>query len=75
MPHSAKVLIVQGFRGVPRWGMNDSQFYVLVAVPLVGILLNGGLFMYIGGRVDDLTKTVSELSSRVAVLEDRRGRA
>ena len=34
--------------------MTESQFYVLVALPLVGILLNGGLFIYLGGRIDRL---------------------
>jgi len=28
--------------------MTDTQFYVLAAVPLVGILLNGGSFIYSG---------------------------
>jgi hypothetical protein len=54
--------------------MSETQFYVLCAIPLVGILLNGGLFIYLGGRVDGLTKQVGELSSRVAVLEDRHAR-
>jgi hypothetical protein len=54
--------------------MTNSQFYVLCAIPLVGILLNGGLFIYLGGRVDNLVKQVGELSGRVAVLEDRHAR-
>jgi len=54
--------------------MSETQFYTLVAVPLVGILLNGGLFIYMGGRIDALTKAVGELQSRVAVLEDRHAR-
>lgn len=51
--------------------MSDTQFYVLVSVPLVGILLNGGLFIYIGSRVDSLIEIVGELQSSVTVLEDR----
>jgi hypothetical protein len=51
--------------------VTETQFYVLVAVPLVGILLNGGLFTYLGGRMDRLIEKVAELDSRVAVLEDR----
>ena len=54
--------------------MSDSQFYTLVAVPLTGILLNGALFIYVGGRIDILTKAVSELQAKVAVLEDRHAR-
>ena len=52
--------------------MNETQYYVLVTIPLVGILMNGGLFLYIAGRVDALTKTLGELSARVAVLENRK---
>ncbi|MBV8731371.1 MAG: hypothetical protein JO336_16310 [Acidobacteriia bacterium] len=51
--------------------MTESQFYVLVAVPLVGILLNSGLFIYLGGRMDRLIERVAEINSRVAVLDDR----
>jgi hypothetical protein len=54
--------------------MTETQFYVLCAIPLVGILLNGGLFIYLGGRLDAVVKHISELASRVAVLEDRHAR-
>jgi len=54
--------------------MSETQFYVLCAIPLVGILLNGGLFIYLGGRVDGVIKQVGELAARVAVLEDRHAR-
>lgn len=54
--------------------MSETQFYVLCAIPLVGILLNGALFIYLGGRLDQVVKQVGELTSRVAVLEDRHGR-
>jgi hypothetical protein len=51
--------------------MSETQFYVLVAIPLVGLLMNGGLFIYLGGRLDTLVEKVAELDRRVAVLEDR----
>jgi hypothetical protein len=54
--------------------MSETQFDVLVSVPLVGILLSGGLFIFIGSRVDALIKIVGELQSSVAVLEHRHGR-
>jgi hypothetical protein len=54
--------------------VTNQQFYVLAAIPLVGILMNGALFIYLGGRIDALTKKVGELDSRVAVLEDRGAR-
>jgi hypothetical protein len=43
-------------------------------VPLAGILLNGALFMYLGGRIDRVIEKLSDLDSRVAVLEDRKAR-
>lgn len=53
--------------------MTETQFYVLVAIPLVGILMNGGLFLYLAGRLDKLVQQVGGLDSRVvAVLEVRR---
>lgn len=55
--------------------MNESQYYTLIAVPLVGILLNGALFMYLGGRIDRVIEKLGELDSRVAVLEDRKARS
>jgi hypothetical protein len=51
--------------------MTETQFYTPVAIPSVGILMNGALFIYLGGRMDKLVEKVSELDSRVAVLEDR----
>jgi hypothetical protein len=51
--------------------MNDMQYYTLVAVPLVGILMNAGLFIYLGGRMDKLIEKFNDLDKRVAVLEDR----
>jgi hypothetical protein len=51
--------------------MSESQYYVLVTIPLVGILMNSGLFLYIAGKVDALVKQVGLIDARVAVLEDR----
>jgi hypothetical protein len=51
--------------------MTETQFYTLVAIPLVGILMNGALFIYLGGRLDKLIEKVGEIDARVAVLEDR----
>jgi hypothetical protein len=50
--------------------MTDAQYYTLIAVSLVGILMNA-LFIYLGGRLDKLVEKVGELDSRVAVLADR----
>jgi outer membrane murein-binding lipoprotein Lpp len=56
--------------------LTDTQFYTLVAVPLTGILLNGALFVYVGGRVDkvaekltEIAVTVADLAARVTALE------
>lgn len=54
--------------------MSETQYYTLIAVPLVGILMNAALFIYLGGRIDKLIDKFGELDSRVAVLEDREGR-
>jgi hypothetical protein len=40
--------------------VSDPQFYVLVAIPLLGILMNGGLFLHLGGRSDKLVEKVGE---------------
>lgn len=34
--------------------MNEIQYYTLIAVPLVGILMNAALYIYLGGRIDKL---------------------
>lgn len=52
--------------------MNDAQYYTLIAVPLVGILMNGGLYIYLGSRIDALIRSVNEIDKRVAVLEERK---
>lgn len=54
--------------------MNEAQYYTLIAVPLAGILLNGILFMALGGRIDKVIEKLGEIDSRVAVLEDRKAR-
>jgi hypothetical protein len=54
--------------------MNESQFYVLCAISLVGILLNVALSINLGGRMDVVASKMAELSSRVAVLENRHAR-
>jgi hypothetical protein len=51
--------------------MSDTQYYTLIAVPLVGILMNGALFIYLGGRIDKVIEKVNDIDSRVAVLEVR----
>lgn len=30
--------------------MNETQYYTIIAVPLVGILMNAALFIYFGRR-------------------------
>lgn len=55
--------------------MNETQYYTLIAVPLVGILMNAGLFIYLGGRVDKLIDKFGDVDKRVAVLEDRKAGA
>ena len=60
--------------------MTTEQFYVLALIPLMGILLNGALFIYLGGRVDRLAehmnrlaKEIAEVRADVAVVKDRLG--
>lgn len=51
--------------------MSETQYYTLIAIPLVGILMNSGLFIYLGSRIDKVIDKLNEVDSRVAVLEDR----
>ena len=51
--------------------MPPDQFYVLVAIQLVGMLMKGGLFLYIASKLHALLETLGELDTRVARLEDR----
>ena len=68
--------------------MTDLQLYILVAIPLVGILTNTALFMQLSGRLDaridkladsihadmkDLNKTMTALEIDVAMLKDNVG--
>ncbi len=55
--------------------MNETQYYTIIAIPLVGILMNGALFIYLGGRIDKLIDHFIDLDKRVAVLEDRKVRS
>jgi hypothetical protein len=48
--------------------MTDLQLYILVAIPLVGILTNTGLFLHLSGRVDWLAE---RLDARVDQVADR----
>jgi hypothetical protein len=36
--------------------MTEVQLYILVAIPLVGILANTGLFLHVSGGVDRLAE-------------------
>lgn len=62
--------------------MTDLQLYILVAIPLVGILSNTGLFLHLSTRIDsrldrmqndmkDLNKAMTALEIDVALLKDR----
>jgi hypothetical protein len=37
--------------------------------------MNGGLYIYLGGRIDKLIEKFGDVDKRVAVLEDRKLRA
>jgi hypothetical protein len=64
--------------------MTDLQLYILVAIPLVGILTNTGLFIHLSGtmntrfermdaRFDTLMGKVIEIDNRLIRVEDRMG--
>jgi hypothetical protein len=68
--------------------MTDLQLYILVAIPLVGILTNTGLFLHLSSRLDgridkladsihadlkDLNKAMTALEIDVAMLKDKVG--
>jgi hypothetical protein len=64
--------------------MTDLQLYILVAIPLVGILSNTGLFLHLSGRMDRLAERVHDdmenlnismtaLEVDVALLKDKVG--
>jgi hypothetical protein len=51
--------------------LTDNQYYTLIAVPLVGILMNGALYIYLGSRIDKLIEYVQGIDRKVAVLEEK----
>jgi hypothetical protein len=51
--------------------VSDNQYYTLIAVPLVGILMNGALYIYLGSRIDKLIEFVQGIDRKVAVLEEK----
>jgi hypothetical protein len=62
--------------------VTDLQLYILVAIPLVGILSNTALFIHLGQRIGSLENKMdtrfdlvmgklADLDTRVSVLEDR----
>lgn len=68
--------------------MTDLQLYILIAIPLVGILANTGLFIHLSGamntrflalesridtRFDLLMSKVVEIDNRVVRVEERLG--
>ena len=42
--------------------MSETQYYTLTVVSLVGILMNGGLYIYLGRRIDKLIEKVKRHS-------------
>jgi hypothetical protein len=65
--------------------MTDLQMYILVGIPLVGILSNTALYVNLSGRMEArlasmearlelILGKITDLDSRLAVLEDRTGR-
>jgi uncharacterized protein YoxC len=51
--------------------MTDAQYYTIIAVSLVGILMNGVLFVYLGSRMDKVIEHMNDIRERVAVLEQK----
>jgi hypothetical protein len=45
--------------------MTDLQLYILVAIPLAGILANTGLFLHVSSRVDRFGERVDRLAERM----------
>jgi hypothetical protein len=39
--------------------MTETQYYTLIAVPLVGTLMNAALYIYLGSRIDKLIEWAS----------------
>jgi len=64
--------------------MTELQLYILVTIPLVGILTNTGLFLHVSGRVDRLAERmdarfdmlmgkVIDVDIRLTRVEERMG--
>ncbi len=64
--------------------MTDLQLYILVAIPLVGIVANTALFVHLSSTMNtrfesihadmkDLNKTMTALEIDVALLKDKVG--
>jgi hypothetical protein len=55
--------------------MTELQRCILVAIPLVGILANTGLFLHVSGRVDRLAERMDArfdmLMGKVVVVDNR----
>jgi len=51
--------------------MTEHQYYTIIAIPLVGILMNAALFIYLGGRIDKLIEFVQGIDRKVAKLEEK----
>jgi hypothetical protein len=51
--------------------MTDLQLYILVAIPLVGIVVSTGMFMHLSARIEVLTGKVIDIDNRLMRLEDR----
>jgi hypothetical protein len=39
--------------------MNDTQYCTIIAVSLIGILMNAAFVIYLGGRIDKLTEKMA----------------
>ena len=50
--------------------MNNTQLFLMLLIPMLGILTNVALFMYLAGRVDKLTDTIAGHSERITGLEE-----
>lgn len=64
--------------------MTDIQFYIVVALPILGILTNTGLYLHLSSRMEnrfalvhqdmkDLNKAMTALETDVALLKDKVG--
>jgi len=52
--------------------LNNLQFYILVAIPLVGILTNAGLFIHLRGTMNARFAALeSRMDSRFERMESR----